>query len=76
MFDWTRKISINIFKTISGIADILKNMPTQIEREQPVILIDALNRLMPFHLEFIRSPELYAHIRTYGPYLLIDADRA
>ncbi|MDI1490490.1 MAG: hypothetical protein OHK93_001694 [Ramalina farinacea] len=35
----------------------LKNIPGQVERQQPVYLNDALGRDMPFHLEFIVSWE-------------------
>lgn len=32
----------------------------QVERQQPVYFLDALGRVTPFHLEFIRSAEVNA----------------
>ncbi|CAG8958963.1 hypothetical protein HYFRA_00012119 [Hymenoscyphus fraxineus] len=33
------------------------SLPYQVERQQPVYLIDALGKAAPFHLEFVRSAE-------------------
>lgn len=35
------------------------NLAPQIERERPVILLDACGRLCPVHLEFINSAEAF-----------------
>ena len=35
------------------------NLPKQIERQQPVLFLDACARLSPFHLEFITSAEAF-----------------
>jgi hypothetical protein len=45
-------------------------IPGQIDRQQPVYLIDALGRHRPLHLEFIRSPE----VRNYSILKLHQAD--
>ena len=36
----------------------LAQIPRQIDREQPVYLVDALGKASPFHLEFVRSAEV------------------
>ncbi|PGH00206.1 hypothetical protein GX51_05903 [Blastomyces parvus] len=48
------------------------NLRMQIERQQPVYFMDALGRVTPFHLEFIRSKEAFVAVlkdnfRDYGP---------
>ncbi|KAI4131239.1 MAG: hypothetical protein LQ338_001332 [Usnochroma carphineum] len=56
----TRQIismNLRVFQVLLDIQNILKTVPGQIERQQPVVLNDALGRYAPFHLEFIRSPE-------------------
>jgi hypothetical protein len=40
------------------IHQFINTMPGQIERQQPVYLLDALGRHTPFHLEFVRSAEV------------------
>ncbi|MCJ1415565.1 hypothetical protein MMC32_001897 [Xylographa parallela] len=50
-------INVQIFQKVSRIHSIITTIPGQIERQQPVYLIDALGKYAPFHLEFIRSPE-------------------
>ncbi|MCJ1387446.1 hypothetical protein MMC18_000289 [Xylographa bjoerkii] len=42
---------------VCRIHSIVTTIPGQIERQQPVNLIDALGKYSPFHLEFIRSAE-------------------
>lgn len=37
---------------------MMANVPSQIDRQQPVHLIDALGKHSPFHLEFVRSAEV------------------
>ena len=51
------KTNIRIFQVVLAIHDKLMKIPGQVERQQPVYLIDAFGRSSPFHLEFIRSPE-------------------
>lgn len=56
----TRRIismNLRVFQVVLDIQNLLKTIPGQIERQQPVFLNDALGRYAPFHLEFIRSPE-------------------
>lgn len=35
----------------------ITQIPGQVQRQQPVYMIDAFNRESPFHLEFVRSAE-------------------
>ncbi|GMF79399.1 unnamed protein product [Aspergillus oryzae] len=44
-----------IFQAVRNLES--RTLPSQIQRQQPVYLIDAFNKESPFHLEFIRSPE-------------------
>jgi hypothetical protein len=37
---------------------IITRIPNQIDRQQPVYMVDALGRVAPFYLEFIRSSEV------------------
>ncbi|KAL8727808.1 MAG: hypothetical protein Q9166_005800 [cf. Caloplaca sp. 2 TL-2023] len=50
-------INLRVFQIILDVQNILRTIPGQIERQQPVYLNDALGRYSPFHLEFIRSRE-------------------
>lgn len=50
-------VNVRVFQVILDIQNHLKNIPGQVERQQPVYLNDALGRYAPFHLEFIRSSE-------------------
>ena len=50
-------MNVRVFQMILDIQNLLKNIPGQVERQQPVYLNDALGRYAPFHLEFIRSSE-------------------
>ncbi|KAL4874857.1 hypothetical protein BJY04DRAFT_202946 [Aspergillus karnatakaensis] len=48
------------------------NVQMQVERQQPVYFMDAVGRVTPFHLEFIRSLEAFItvlkeNLRDYGP---------
>jgi hypothetical protein len=49
--------NMRIFQAIRQLQAMISTVPPQIERKQPVYLIDALNKACPFHLEFIRSAE-------------------
>jgi Fungal N-terminal domain of STAND proteins len=49
------RTNIRIFQAVMRVHDIVTQIPFQIERQQPVFLVDAIGRVCPFHLEFIRS---------------------
>ena len=50
-------MNVRVFQTVLNIQNLLKNLPGQVERQQPVYLNDALGRYTPFHLEFIMDSE-------------------
>ena len=65
------RTNVQVFQIVKQIQDIITRIPGQIDRQQPVFLIDALGRTSPFHLEFVRSPEaliavLAANFEKYG----------
>ncbi|CZR61179.1 uncharacterized protein PAC_11075 [Phialocephala subalpina] len=67
------KINIRIFQIVLQIQHLITNIPGQVERQQPVYMINALGKSSPFHLEFIRSAEalksvLRANFKKYGNY--------
>lgn len=49
---------MRIFQVVLNIQSIITRIPGQIERQQPVYLVDALGREKPFFLEFITSVEV------------------
>ncbi|KAN0117809.1 hypothetical protein V8E51_003786 [Hyaloscypha variabilis] len=49
--------NVKIFQVVLQIQQMITNIPGQVERQQPVYMIDALGRHSPFHLEFVRSAE-------------------
>ncbi|KXS95844.1 hypothetical protein AC578_1195 [Pseudocercospora eumusae] len=51
------RTNIQIFQVVCAIQTRLDHLPPQIERQQPVYMIDAVGRVSPFHLEFVRSAE-------------------
>jgi hypothetical protein len=53
-----RATNIRIFQIVLSIQNIITRIPGQVERQQPVYMIDALGRHAPFYLEFIRSKEV------------------
>lgn len=55
-------MNLRVFQIILDVQTILKTIPGQIERQQPVYLNDALGRYTPFHLEFIRSREALTYV--------------
>ncbi|TVY82125.1 hypothetical protein LSUE1_G003544 [Lachnellula suecica] len=64
-------INVKVFQIVLQIQDVLTKIPGQVERQQPVFLIDALGKPSPFHLEFVRSSEallavLKANLKHYG----------
>ena len=58
-----KELMLKILKSNLQIYDIVLDMqmrlPMQIERQQPVIFLDACARLSPVHLEFITSAEAF-----------------
>jgi len=54
--------NVQIFQIVLNIQNIISRIPGQIERQQPVYLIDALGRHQPFHLEFIMSAEAFVSV--------------
>lgn len=61
-----RDIILKILKANVQIFDMVLNMqanlPQQVERQQPVLFLDAFNRLSPVHLEFITSAEAFVAV--------------
>ncbi|KAG0652061.1 hypothetical protein D0Z07_1460 [Hyphodiscus hymeniophilus] len=51
------QMNVQVFQVVLNIQNLITHIPAQVERQQPVYLIDALGRHSPFHLEFIRSAE-------------------
>ncbi|KMU85899.1 hypothetical protein CIHG_03428 [Coccidioides immitis H538.4] len=49
--------NLRVFQMIHDIQRFLLHIPTQVQRQQPVYMIDAFNKESPFHLEFVRSAE-------------------
>lgn len=60
ILEMTAKIiqtNVQVFHIVLEIQSYITKLPSQIDRQQPVFLVDALGREMPFHLEFILSAE-------------------
>jgi hypothetical protein len=53
-----RHTNVQVFQIVLNIQEIISRIPGQVDRQQPVYLIDALGRHSPFHLEFIRSADV------------------
>ncbi|KAI8634146.1 hypothetical protein F5Y19DRAFT_412130 [Xylariaceae sp. FL1651] len=51
------RFNIFIFHMLCMIYTTVLKLPQQVDRERPVIIFDALGRVAPFHLEFVRSFE-------------------
>ncbi|KAF2677018.1 hypothetical protein K458DRAFT_447159 [Lentithecium fluviatile CBS 122367] len=49
--------NFQIFNMVRDIHKFFSGLPYQIQRDQPVYMIDAFGRWTPFHLEFIRSSD-------------------
>lgn len=43
---------------LCNIENFITRIPGQVELQQPVYLMDALGKMAPFHLEFVRSAEV------------------
>ena len=53
-----RRTNIQIFQMMCTIQAIVTQIPGQINRQQPVYMVDALGKETPFHLEFVQSAEV------------------
>lgn len=49
--------NLRVFQIVHDIQLFILKIPGQVQRQQPVYLIDPLNKESPFHLEFVRSKE-------------------
>ncbi|KAF2432595.1 hypothetical protein EJ08DRAFT_585341 [Tothia fuscella] len=49
--------NLRVFQMVHDIQLYILKIPGQVQRQQPVYLIDPLNKECPFHLEFIRSAD-------------------
>ena len=49
-------------RELATMVKVTQAIPAQVLLSAPVILLDALGRRAPFHLEFIDSAEVCAHI--------------
>lgn len=49
--------NMRIFQIVHDIQLFMLRIPGQVQRQQPVYLIDPFNRESPFHLEFVRSAD-------------------
>jgi hypothetical protein len=49
--------NLRVFQIVHDIQLFILKIPGQVQRQQPVYLVDAFNRESPFHLEFVRSAE-------------------
>ena len=56
------RINVQIFQAVVQLQSIVTQIPGQVERQQPVFLIDALGKPSPFHLEFIHSTKALAAV--------------
>ncbi|KAH8761786.1 hypothetical protein F5882DRAFT_522938 [Hyaloscypha sp. PMI_1271] len=65
------RTNVKIFQAVLQIQQTIVNIPTQVDRQQPVYMIDSVCRYSPFHLEFVRSAEalvavLKVNFKHYG----------
>lgn len=58
LFITPSQTNVKIFNIVLNIQTLITRLPAQVERQQPVFLIDALGRHTPFHLEFITCAEV------------------
>lgn len=49
--------NLRVYQMVHDIQLFILRIPGQVQRRQPVYLIDAFNKESPFHLEFVRSAE-------------------
>ncbi|KAK3291594.1 uncharacterized protein B0H64DRAFT_409510 [Chaetomium fimeti] len=60
LLDATAKIiqtNLRVFQMVFDIHQYILRVPPQVNRQQPVYMIDAFGKESPFHLEFVRSAE-------------------
>jgi hypothetical protein len=65
LLDTTAKIvqtNLQVFQMIFDIHQYILQVPPNVNRQQPVYMIDAFGRESPFHLEFVRSTEAFMAI--------------
>jgi hypothetical protein len=58
MMAGNRRTNVKVFQIVLQIQQFITRIPGQVERQQPVYLLDALGKTSPFHLEFVRSAEV------------------
>ena len=63
-------MNVQVFQVVLDIQKIITRIPGQVDRQQPVYLIDALGKSSPFHLEFVRSAEASHRADTHSYALL------
>lgn len=49
--------NLRVFQMVFDIHQFIFRVPAQVNRQQPVYMIDAFGKESPFHLEFVRSAE-------------------
>ncbi|KUL91419.1 hypothetical protein ZTR_01493 [Talaromyces verruculosus] len=66
------RTNIQLFQHIREIQNIITRIPGQVERQQPVYLIDALGKGSPFHLEFAFTAILKVNFKdtVIGPQMI------
>lgn len=72
----TRQTNVKVFQIVLQLQQIVTRIPGQVERQQPVYLLDALGKTSPFHLEFVRSAEVIGMAIFISEFLLIFSSQA
>jgi hypothetical protein len=65
ILDMTAKViqtNIQVFHIVLNIQSIITRLPGQVDRQQPVYLVDALGRHTPFHLEFVLPADALVYV--------------
>lgn len=57
MMTQVMQTNVRVFQMVLMLQNIITHIPSQVERQQPVFLIDGLGKASPFYLEFVRSAE-------------------
>ncbi|CZR56326.1 uncharacterized protein PAC_06214 [Phialocephala subalpina] len=60
------RTNVKVFQMVVQIHQFITTIPGQVERQQPVYMIDALGKASPFHLEFALVSVLQINFRKYG----------
>lgn len=55
-----------MFNIVYRLEQLFRSIPPEVERQQPIHLIDAFGRHCPFYLEFVRSSEVNFFIVLRG----------